>query len=247
MRFIAIIPARFGSTRLPGKMLMDIAGQPMIQHVYQRAAASKAERVLVATDDLRIDEVVRSFGGESIMTSCDHSTGTDRLAEVVDYLSLSGESIVVNVQGDEPLIPVSAIHQVADMLAVHPEASIATLCDSISEASSIKDPNQVKVVRSQTGRALYFSRVGIPGHKTAAHQISYRHIGLYAYRAAFLRDFVTWNPTPLERSESLEQLRALEHDRIVQVDVASVPVPPGVDTAQDLQAVRDYLKEKVGV
>ena len=247
MRFIAIIPARFGSTRLPGKMLMDIGGQPMIQHVYQRAAASNAERVIVATDDLRIDEVVRSFGGESVMTSCNHSTGTDRLAEAVDYLSLSDDSIVVNVQGDEPLIPVSAIHQVADMLAMHPEASMATLCDPINKASSIKDPNQVKVVRSQTGRALYFSRLGIPGQKMAAHQISYRHIGLYAYCAAFLRDFVTWNPTPLERSESLEQLRALEHDRIVQVDVASMPIPPGVDTSQDLQAVRDYLKDKAGV
>ena len=247
MGFIAIIPARFDSTRLPGKMLMDIAGQPMIQHVYQRAVASNAERVLVATDDLRIDEVVRSFGGESIMTSRDHSTGTDRLAEVVDYLSLSDESIVVNVQGDEPLIPVPAIHQVADMLAAHPEASIATLCEYIDEASSIKDPNQVKVVRSQTGRALYFSRAGIPGHKTLAHQMFCRHIGLYAYRAVFLRDFVTWKPTPLETSESLEQLRALECDRIIQVDVASVSIPPGVDTTQDLQAVRDYLKDKACV
>ena len=243
MSFIAVIPARFGSTRLPGKPLLDIAGQPMIQHVYARAKSSRAERVLVATDDQRIADVVRGFGGECVMTASDHPTGTDRLAEVADLLGLSADAIVVNVQGDEPLLPASAIHQVASMLETHPEASIATLCEPIQDESEIDDPNQVKVVRSQSGRALYFSRSRIPGHPTQANGTHFRHIGLYAYRAGFLRDFSTWRPTPLEQFERLEQLRALEHDRLIQVDVALESIPPGVDTEQDLALVRQHLEQ----
>ena len=245
MRFLAVIPARFGSTRLPGKPLLEIAGQPMIQRVYARAASSKAKRVLVATDDLRIADVVRGFGGECVMTASDHPTGTDRLAEVADLLGLSADAIVVNVQGDEPLLPASAIHQVASMLKTHPEASIATLCEPIHKDSEIDDPNQVKVVRSQSGRALYFSRARIPGHSTEAYGTHFRHIGLYAYRAGFLRDFATWRPTPLEQFERLEQLRALEHDRMIQVDVALESIPPGIDTEQDLALVRKQLGQSV--
>ena len=242
MSFIAVIPARFGSTRLPGKPLLDIAGQPMIQHVYARAQSSRADRVFVATDDQRIEDVVRGFGGECLMTASDHPTGTDRLAEVADVLGLAADTIVVNVQGDEPLIPASAIHQVADMLIVHPEASIATLCEPIHDVSDIDDPNQVKVVKSRSGRALYFSRARIPGHPTSMIGSHYRHIGVYAYRASFLRDFRTWEPTPLERFERLEQLRALEHDRLIQVDVALESVPPGIDTEQDLVSIRRHLE-----
>ena len=243
MSFLAVIPARFGSTRLPGKPLLEIAGQPMIQRVYARATSSQAQRVLVATDDQRIADVVRGFGGECVMTALDHPTGTDRLAEVADLLGLSADAIVVNVQGDEPLLPASAIHQVASMLETHPEASIATLCEPIQDESEIDDPNQVKVVRSQSGRALYFSRSEIPGHPTQAFGTHFRHIGLYAYRAGFLRDFATWSPTPLEQFERLEQLRALEHDRLIQVDVALESIPPGVDTEQDLALVRQHLEQ----
>jgi 3-deoxy-manno-octulosonate cytidylyltransferase (CMP-KDO synthetase) len=199
--------------------------------------------VLVATDDQRIADVVRGFGGECVMTASDHPTGTDRLAEVADLLGLSADAIVVNVQGDEPLLPASAIHQVASMLETHPEASIATLCEPIQDESEIDDPNQVKVVRSQSGRALYFSRSRIPGHPTQANGTHFRHIGLYAYRAGFLRDFATWRPTPLEQFERLEQLRALEHDRLIQVDVALESIPPGVDTEQDLALVRQHLEQ----
>ena len=242
MSFIAVIPARFGSMRLPGKPLLDIAGQPMIQHVYARAKSSRAERVLVATDDQRIEDVVKGFGGECLMTASDHPTGTDRLAEVADILGLAADAIIVNVQGDEPLVPASAIHQVADMLIAHPEASIATLCEPIHDLSDIEDPNQVKVVKSQTGRALYFSRARIPGHPTQAFGTHYRHIGLYAYRAGFLRDFRTWEPSRLEQFERLEQLRALEHDRLIQVDVALESIPPGVDTEHDLEVIRRHLE-----
>ena len=242
MSFIAVIPARFESTRLPGKPLLDIVGQPMIQHVYTRAQSSRAERVLVATDDQRIYDAVRGFGGECLMTAPDHPTGTDRLAEVVDILELDAKAIIVNVQGDEPLIPASAIHQVADMLIAHPEASVATLCEPIYYLSDIQNPHQVKVVKSQSGRALYFSRVSIPAYSKPNPGMHYRHIGLYAYRADFLRDFRTWEPTPLEQFERLEQLRALEHDRLIQVDVALDLVPPGVDTEHDLDVVRKYLE-----
>ena len=242
MSFIAVIPARFGSTRLPGKPLLDIAGHFLQAPFLFGAQSSRADRVFVATDDQRIEDVVRGFGGDCLMTASDHPTGTDRLAEVADLLGLAADAIMVNVQGDEPLLPASAIHQVADMLIAHPEASIATLCEPIHDASDIDDPNQVKVVKSRSGRALYFSRARIPGHPTSAIGTHYRHIGLYAYRAGFLRDFRTWEPTPLEQFERLEQLRALEHDRLIQVDVALESIPPGVDTEHDLATIRRHLE-----
>ena len=241
MKFVAVIPARIGSKRLPGKPLLDIAGQPMIQHVYARASESKADRVLVATDDKRIADAVTSFGGEYLMTRDDHPTGTDRLAEVADLLKLSADTIVVNVQGDEPLIPALAIQQVVEILEKHPQASIATLCEPIHRVSDIEDPNQVKVVKSQSGRALYFSRARIPMNSSIDCRVHYRHIGLYAYRADFLRDFASLNPTPLEQLEHLEQLRALEHDRVIQVEVAIESIPPGVDTESDLEVIRRQM------
>jgi 3-deoxy-manno-octulosonate cytidylyltransferase (CMP-KDO synthetase) len=242
MNFVAVIPARFGSKRLPGKPLLDIAGQPMIQHVYARASESKADRVLVATDDQTIADTVTGFGGECLMTRDDHPTGTDRLAEVADVLELSADTIVVNVQGDEPLLPPPAIQQVVGILGEFPQASIATLCEPIHQASDIEDPNQVKVVKSQSGRALYFSRARIPMNSSRDCGVHYRHIGLYAYRVGFLRDFTSWNPTPLEQFERLEQLRALEHDRVIQVEVAIESIPPGVDTASDLEVIRRQME-----
>ena len=241
MQFIAVIPARFGSTRLPGKPLIEIAGHPMIWHVYQRALESQAARVVVATDDDRIVNAVKAFGGEVLMTQASHSTGTDRLAEVSETLGLRPDQIVVNVQGDEPLLPADAINQVATLLTQHPEAEIATLCEPIEATSDVMDPNQVKLVMSQGGRALYFSRSPIPRPSNETASPHFRHIGLYAYRAKFLHDFSQWQPTALERSERLEQLRALEHDRIIQVAVSSDRIPPGVDTEADLTTVRQRL------
>lgn len=242
MNFVAVIPARFGSKRLPGKPLLDIAGKPMIQHVYARASESKADRVLVATDDQKIADTVTGFGGECLMTRDDHPTGTDRLAEVADVLELSADTIVVNVQGDEPLLPSPAIQQVVRILGEHPQASVATLCEPIHQASDIEDPNQVKVVKSQSGRALYFSRARIPMNSSLDCGVHYRHVGLYAYRVDFLRDFASWNPTPLEQFEHLEQLRALEHDRVIQVEVAIESIPPGVDTESDLEVIRRQME-----
>lgn len=242
MNFVAVIPARFGSKRLPGKPLLDIAGKPMIQHVYARASESKADRVLVATDDQKIADTVTGFGGECLMTRDDHPTGTDRLAEVADVLELSADTIVVNVQGDEPLLPPPAIQQVVRILGEHPQASVATLCEPIHQVSDIEDPNQVKVVKSQSGRALYFSRARIPMNSSLDCGVHYRHVGLYAYRVDFLRDFASWNPTPLEQFEHLEQLRALEHDRVIQVEVAIESIPLGVDTESDLEVIRRQME-----
>lgn len=244
MGFIAVIPARFASTRLPGKPLLDIHGHPMIWHVVQRALESDAARVIVATDDPRIMDAVQAFGADCVMTRADHTTGTDRLSEVASQLNLPADAIVVNVQGDEPLLPASAINQVADMLMAEPRAQIATLCEPLTRDVDIRDPNQVKVVFSGDGRALYFSRAPIPGHPELAAGLHYRHIGLYAYRAEFLNNFSGWQPTPLEQFERLEQLRALEHHAWIQVAVTDQAIPPGVDTEADLHAVRRYLENR---
>jgi len=242
MEFTAVIPARFGSTRLPGKPLLDIAGQPMIWHVVQRAMESEALRVVVATDDTRIMDAVKAFGAECVMTQSSHSTGTDRLAEVARILKLSADAIVVNVQGDEPLLPAQAINQVAQMLVAEPQAQIATLCERLMDSADVLDPNQVKVVFSSDGRALYFSRAPIPGHPEGAIGLHHRHIGLYAYRAGFLADFTHWRPSALEQFERLEQLRALEHGAWIQVAVTEQSIPPGVDTETDLHAVRRHME-----
>ncbi|MDR5891698.1 3-deoxy-manno-octulosonate cytidylyltransferase [Halomonas mongoliensis] len=247
--FIAVIPARFASSRLPGKPLAEIAGRPMVAHVWQRACESRAARVVVATDDARIEAAMVAEGAEVVMTRADHPSGTDRLAEVAERLGLAADAVLVNVQGDEPLIPATLIDQVADRLFDDPEASIATLAEPISDVESLFNPNVVKVVRALSGRALYFSRAPIPWDRDAfaarpellETDAWLRHIGLYAYRAGFLAEYRDWVPSPLERLEHLEQLRALHHGHAIQVALAREPHPAGVDTAEDLARVRCLL------
>ncbi|MBY6193465.1 3-deoxy-manno-octulosonate cytidylyltransferase [Marinobacter nauticus] len=258
MSFTVVIPARYASSRLPGKPLAMIAGKPMIQHVCERANESRASRVVVATDDARIEEACRGFGAEVIMTSPNHASGTDRLEEVARKLHLDPDHRVVNVQGDEPLIPPELINQVADNLEQYQEAAIATLCERIHDARQVFNPNVVKVVFDARGMAHYFSRAPIPWARDfwpagAATQdvdlpdgIGYfRHIGIYGYRASVLSEFVTWLPAPTERVESLEQLRALYNGALIHVDVADRPPAPGVDTEEDLARLR-ALMEKGG-
>ncbi|WP_416140300.1 3-deoxy-manno-octulosonate cytidylyltransferase [Halomonas sp. HK25] len=247
--FIAVIPARFASSRLPGKPLAQIAGEPMVAHVWRRACESRAVRVVVATDDARIETALAPLGAEVLMTRGDHPSGTDRLAEVAERLGLAEEAVLVNVQGDEPLIPATLIDQVADRLFDDPEASIATLAEPISDVESLFNPNVVKVVRALSGRALYFSRAPIPWDRDAfvarpdllETDAWLRHIGLYAYRVGFLAEYRDWSPAPLERLEHLEQLRALHHGHAIQVALAREPHPAGVDTAEDLARVRALL------
>jgi len=247
MSFTVIIPARYASTRLPGKPLLDIAGKPMIQHVYERAIQSRAGRVLIATDDQRIADVATGFGAELCMTSADHESGTDRLQEVVTNLSLPDDHVVVNVQGDEPLIPAEVINQVAANLLQAGEAGIATLVEPITDIASVFDPNAVKVTLDKNGRALYFSRAPIPWcrdgfadkSKTLPSSASYyRHIGIYAYRVGFLHSFVSWPASSLEVTEKLEQLRAMENGVAIHAEQACAEIPAGIDTEEDLLKVR---------
>lgn len=247
MNFDVIIPARYASSRLPGKPLLDIGDKPMVRHVYERAKESEAQRVIIATDDSRIFKAVDAFGADVVMTRDTHPSGTDRLQEVVEKLELPDEAIVVNVQGDEPLIPPTLIDQVAENLAEHPEAGIATLCERLHDLESVLNPNVVKVVFDQQGFANYFSRAPIPWARDCFSEDQkrlsdsaeyYRHIGIYAYRVSFLRDYVTWSPSMTEQVECLEQLRALEHGVKIHVDVACVPPKAGVDTEADLERVR---------
>lgn len=257
MSFNIIIPSRFASTRLPGKPLLDIAGKPMVQHVYERAKKSNAERVIIATDDQRIADVAAGFGAEVCMTSAEHESGTDRLQEVVRKLNFSDQEIVVNVQGDEPLIPPAVINQVALNLANDNQAAIATLVEKITAAEDVFDPNAVKVVLDKNNRALYFSRAPMPwfrdgwsgdglpdsgealANKPLPSSINYyRHIGIYAYRVKFLHQFVQWPASPLELTEKLEQLRAMENGAVILAEEAIEAIPAGVDTEQDLAKVR---------
>lgn len=259
MTFSVIIPARYASTRLPGKALLDIAGKPMIQHVYERARASKAQQVLIATDDQRIADAALGFGAQICMTSTEHESGTDRLQEVVSQLQLADDHIVVNVQGDEPLIPPAVIDQVAANLASNGAAGIATLVEKITAAADLFDPNVVKATLDKQGRALYFSRAPMPWARddwstdvnpqlqpqpqslpTTANY--YRHIGIYAYRVSFLHQFVSWPASSLELTEKLEQLRALENGVTIMAGEALEAIPAGIDTEQDLAHVRALLQ-----
>ncbi len=251
MSFIVVIPARYASTRLPGKPLLQIAGQSMLQRVWTQARASSAARVVIATDDRRIESVARDFGAEACMTDPAHPSGTDRLQEVASQLAFDDDAIVVNVQGDEPLIPPAVIDQVAANLAERTTADMATLCEPIDDIATLKDPNAVKVVTDVEGHALYFSRAPIPWPRDAfaadaeimpGDSAWFRHIGIYAYRTGFLHRYITWQPAPIERLESLEQLRALYHGTSIHVEEACAAVPGGVDTAADLEAVRRHFK-----
>ncbi len=250
MNFHIIIPARYASSRLPGKPLSDIAGKPMVQHVYERACESGAESVTIATDDARIQSAAEAFDARVCMTSDRHQSGTDRLQEVVAQLKLPDEAIVVNVQGDEPLIPAAVINQVAANLAADEKASVATLCEPIESVEDFCNPNIVKVVTDTNGRALYFSRAPIPyprdafaGEGSALPEglSARRHIGIYAYRVGLLHRFVSWAQAPLERFESLEQLRVMWQGEVIHVAEACEAVPGGVDTEADLERVRLLL------
>jgi len=258
MKYTVVIPARYGSTRLAGKALADIHGKPMVQHVYERALKSAATDVYVATDDQRVMDALSAYGSKALMTSREHLSGTDRLAEVVEQLNMKDEDILVNVQGDEPLIPPEVINQVAANLQRNSDCVCATLSESIKSADVFLDPSVVKVVTDLKGRALYFSRAPIPlprdqieELKNAATESSdkvladtmnmQRHIGIYAYRPKLLKSFTKWHPAPPEVLESLEQLRILWQGEKIHVAEACSTVPPGVDTQADLEKIREMI------
>lgn len=245
--FKIVIPARYASSRLPGKPLLDIAGKPMILRVLERAAQAGADEVWVATDHAGIAAVVEAAGGKVVLTSADHPSGTDRLAEVATQLGWSDDTVVVNVQGDEPLIPPALIADAAQALAGDPTAAIATACHPLESAEEFFNPNVVKLVMGADGRALYFSRAPIPWARDAfaadrgalpVGLPAYRHIGLYAYRAGFLKRYSSLAPSPLEQWEALEQLRAMAHGYPIRVMVLDHAPPAGVDTVDDLERVR---------
>ena len=247
MGFIVLIPARYASTRFPGKPLSDIAGKPMVVRVAERARMSGAARVAVATDDEKIRQAVAAHGIDVLMTRDDHPTGTDRLAEAAAQLGLDDSSIVVNVQGDEPLLEPTLMREVADKLAAHGDASIATACHPIEDPAEAFNPNVVKVVLDRNGYALYFSRATIPWARDAFASGPrgippglplYRHYGLYAYRAGFLRLYPGLPAAEIEKFEALEQLRALWHGYRIIVSITRSAPAPGVDTPQDLERVR---------
>ena len=255
-RAVAIIPARWASTRFPGKPLAQIQNKPMIQWVVEQAQkASRISEVIVATDDIRVVEAVHGFGGKAVMTSPDHATGSDRIAEVASGLKCD---IVVNVQGDEPLIPPQNIDQVVDTLEKDPSLNVATLMMAINDPDEIADPHVVKVVADQKGRALYFSRSPIPFHRDEWESGSpedlskskdkgmtqvYKHIGLYAYTRSFVLELSRMAPTPLEQLEKLEQLRILEHGIPIQIGITEQP-SMGVDHSEDLERVERFLEKQ---
>lgn len=241
--FRIVIPARYASTRFPGKALAMLDGRPLIQHVCDRAAESAATDVVVATDDRRIADAVVSFGARVIMTRADHPSGTDRIAEVAERLGWSDDSIVVNLQGDVPFIPSADIGQVANLLASHATASIATLCTPIETLDQYEDPHVVKVVFDRSGRALYFSRASIPAlaHGNNEAPASFRHVGIYAYRVEALRRLTQMPPCELERAEKLEQLRAMWLGMEIRVARAAAPLGPDIDTPADLEAAVRHI------
>ena len=240
MTFHVVIPARYASTRFPGKPLAELAGKPMVVRVCERARASGAAAVHVATDDARIAEAVRAQGFKALMTRADHASGTDRIAEAVAQLGLADSQIVVNVQGDEPLIAPSLIKEVAEALKAREEASVTTACHAIHDARELDNPNVVKVVLDREAFALYFSRARIP-YPREPRASCYRHAGIYGYRVGFLKEFSRLEAAPLEKAEALEQLRALWHGYRIGVVVSEAEIPPGVDTPADLEAVRRML------
>ena len=246
MNFNVIIPARYASSRFPGKPLVEINGKPMVQHVYQRAMESGASNVIVATDDARIAKVVSDFGGQYCMTGALHESGTERLAEVVDMQNMLAQEIVVNVQGDEPFIPAENIQQVAENLHHHQQAEMATLAVKIVDVEEAFNPNAVKVVLDKQGYAMYFTRATIPYDRArfldedSIDEIGdyyLRHVGIYAYRAGFIKQYVNMSPSGLEQIESLEQLRVLWHGEKIHVDIARKTPPAGIDTPEDLKRI----------
>ncbi len=251
-----VIPARYGSTRLPGKALIPIAGKPMIVHVCERALESGADEVVIATDDQRIADAVASFNVRSVMTRADHNSGTERLAEAAALCGWSEETIIVNLQGDEPLIPPSLLQLTASALAGQQRAEVATIATAIHSPTELFNPNAVKVVLDRNGYALYFSRAPIPwdrsrfgqrdDHTVELNENSgyLRHIGLYAYRVGFLQRYIGWSVSPLESIESLEQLRILWHGEPIHVSVIAEPPEAGIDTEEDRQRVEQIIKRR---
>lgn len=242
--FLVVIPARLGSTRLPRKPLADIGGKPMVIRVAERAQESLAHSVVVATDSPEIQAVCDQYRIDCLLTSADHPTGTDRIAEVAQLLKLPSHALVVNVQGDEPLIPPELINQVAKTLAAHDQCAISTIAVPITDSEEICNPNVVKVVLNRSGEALYFSRSVIPfvRNPEANQKTEYlRHLGIYAYRTNFLNAFTRLDPAPLENAEALEQLRALWNGYRIAVHIALESPPAGVDTAEDLERVRALI------
>ena len=239
--FHVLIPARYGSTRFPGKALADLGGKPMVVRVCERARASGARSVTVATDDARIRAAVERGGFRALMTRAGHASGTDRIAEAASRLRLKADDVVVNVQGDEPLIAPRLIARVAAILGKRRAASMSTACHPIHDRRSLENPNVVKVVLDAQGYALYFSRARIPFPRQAKG-VWYRHAGIYAFRAGFLRLFSTLKSPSIEKTEALEQLRALWHGYRIAVVVSRSEIPPGVDTPQDLAAVRSAMR-----
>lgn len=240
MSFTVVIPARYASSRLPGKMLADIAGKPMIAHVVDRANESCAKQIVVATDSAEIASALHDSDCEVCMTREDHETGSDRLQEVVQQLDLANDEVVVNVQGDEPLIPAKLIEQVADALQSDTAASMSTAAKML-DPNDIDDPNIVKVVFARNGRALYFSRAPIPYARDQRYASAWHHIGIYGYRAGFLRNYDQLHESPIERTESLEQLRALDNGYIIRVETVDYETGVGVDTPEDLEKIRSMM------
>lgn len=243
MKFKVYIPARYGSTRLPGKPLMIVAGKPLIQHVYERAQASGAVEVIVATDDDRIAEAARKFDAPVCLTSPAHLSGTDRIAEAVRSRGDAANTVIVNLQGDEPTMPAVVIQQVAALVG-KPDVDIGTVCEPFVSELDWRDPNQVKVVRAANDRALYFSRAPIPYPRDAIERewtpgLHRRHIGIYAYTVEYLLRFVAFAPGELEMTEKLEQLRALAHGATIAVPDAAALSGIGIDTRADLERWRD--------
>ena len=251
MEFVVVIPARYASTRLPGKPLADICGKPMIQHVYEKACLSGASKVVIATDHQKVFDAAKHFTNDVLMTREDHQSGTERLAEVVDLLNLSEDTIVVNVQGDEPLLSPDNVSQVATLLA-QSTAPMATLSVAIEERGEVFNPNAVKVVSDINKNALYFSRASIPFDRSAmmAEQQPLnlapfqRHVGIYAYRAGFIKQYIQLSVSPLEVLESLEQLRVLYHGYAIKIEQALVTPHAGVDTPEDLAKVVAHIQSK---
>lgn len=246
MSFTVVIPARYQSSRLPGKMLLDVGGKPMVLRVVERARQSQAAAVYVATDDPRIFNTCQKAGVKVLMTSSKHASGTDRIAEVAQQLSLRDDAIIVNVQGDEPLIPPAVIDQVAVNLAARPDIGICTLYAPVSDETEFRNPNAVKLVVDAQGNVRYFSRAPIPwprdGLTATSLALAKRHIGLYAYRVSALKQFVTWPVSPLEECEKLEQLRAMDHGIAIHAERCCAFIPPGVDTPDDLEYVRKLIR-----
>ena len=250
--FKVVIPARYGSSRLPGKPLLEIGGKPMVEHVYARALESGAEEVIIATDNERIAEAAGKFNATVCMTSVSHPSGTDRIAEVASINNWSPDTIVINLQGDEPLMNPKLIQQVADDLEQYKDAGIATLCTPITTTAELFDPHVVKVIMDHQGYALYFSRATIPWDRKAFAEtqetlpedsVHYRHVGLYGYRVDFLGQYSQMKPCYPEQAESLEQLRALYHGTRIHVSVSEAPPGHGVDTQEDLEHVASLLNK----